>query len=910
MANLFAGLTSGANALDYYQRGIETAGHNVANADVNGFSRQRVNAVAAPSLPIEGGQLGQGVLANSITRVRDQFLDTQFRAQLASLGYWEQKVSAMNTLETYVGERDIKAFQSTMNDFWANLETLHTKPEDLANRQTVVETTKTMFSTMLKLRGNYEEYRSMLNDQVRSLVSEANQLIDDIANLCKDIAIAQGKGQNPNDLLDRRDAMAERLCKITGATVGSSTIDEADSDYKIDLHGKLLVQGPSYRDCVSGITNVRHLVLVPMVGNNSYFDVQVEGNQYDHIDNLSVASVIIERGATSPQNCSRNGVHDLFVERLANGKTWSVGGGTGQLAGGDRLDQIRDKNAALGIDGSFGLQVGNAGVQAISKDFTNQAGVVLLPGSALPATEQAHQLRIAAGSFEAYVDVTWDNANTRWNITDSSGALLGTSTGAGGELMLEDMQQALNAYPQLTAAMYPGGRQMTLEGANTPEMRGHLLSITDIKGNLASQLDIANKNPAVQITVTPDDSLTTIANKINSAYMSELAKTDPPIYLTNPPQTPPMSPEQWLHANVVQEPNGTFYLALTSNVSGEANRINVLSGSVCGGNGDLSVARLLGFTEQTGNATSYMQLQSAGENITTIDKNAPWAQDAYFVFDNRHYLSESNSFVDARLFKTTNPTGGVMSWDNRAADVLTPFENGIRLNLHGENRYYDDSGMLSGNKPATITVRPHILTGEIYSLLESRDDMILGFYDQFDEIMYEMNTHVNAVHYSGHGIGDNAQTTGTAFFNQISGRYNASLHLRLNEALSKDLSLLGAASGDGKGYTKGAGDGTTAMRMAQEKKSKVLLSNSADFDQAYLNFIADMGMQGYRANYMLDAQENVVQQIEGQRQSVMGVNIDEEMIDIIRFQQGVGAISRYMTALDEMLERIINGMGA
>ena len=100
------------------------------------------------------------------------------------------------------------------------------------------------------------------------------------------------------------------------------------------------------------------------------------------------------------------------------------------------------------------------------------------------------------------------------------------------------------------------------------------------------------------------------------------------------------------------------------------------------------------------------------------------------------------------------------------------------------------------------------------------------------------------------------------------------------------------------------------MRMAQEKTSKVLMSNSADFDQAYLNFIADMGMQGYRANYMLEAQENVVQQIEGQRQSVMGVNIDEEMIDIIRFQQGVGAISRYMTALDEMLERIINGMGA
>jgi flagellar hook-associated protein 1 FlgK len=41
----------------------------------------------------------------------------------------------------------------------------------------------------------------------------------------------------------------------------------------------------------------------------------------------------------------------------------------------------------------------------------------------------------------------------------------------------------------------------------------------------------------------------------------------------------------------------------------------------------------------------------------------------------------------------------------------------------------------------------------------------------------------------------------------------------------------------------------------------------------------------------------------------MGVNTDEELMDIIRYQQGVGAVSRYMTAIDEMLDQIINGMG-
>jgi flagellar hook-associated protein 1 FlgK len=60
---------------------------------------------------------------------------------------------------------------------------------------------------------------------------------------------------------------------------------------------------------------------------------------------------------------------------------------------------------------------------------------------------------------------------------------------------------------------------------------------------------------------------------------------------------------------------------------------------------------------------------------------------------------------------------------------------------------------------------------------------------------------------------------------------------------------------------------------------------------------------------MYETQKGVCEQIHTQRDAVMGVSTDEEMLDIIKFQQGVGAIARYMTALDEMLDRVINGMG-
>ena len=56
-------------------------------------------------------------------------------------------------------------------------------------------------------------------------------------------------------------------------------------------------------------------------------------------------------------------------------------------------------------------------------------------------------------------------------------------------------------------------------------------------------------------------------------------------------------------------------------------------------------------------------------------------------------------------------------------------------------------------------------------------------------------------------------------------------------------------------------------------------------------------------------QKHLVEQIDVQRQSVMGVNIDEEMMDIVRFQQAFNAMARFITTTDEMLDRIINGLG-
>jgi len=911
MGNMFAGLSSGNTALSYYMAGIETAGHNIANANVEGFARQRVNTSTAPSVSDGTATVGGGIQIDSITRIRNLFLDAQYRAQLPALGYWETRLDCLNNLEVYTGRIDNGTFQTTLDNYWKALENLHIYPDLETSRSITLSGTTSMISSMLDLRKNYDAYRADLNEQVADMVKEANQLIDDIAVLCKEISSAQNSGETPNDLLDRRDLLSERLCKLTGATVGSPSLDETDGAYKIDLNGKMLVQGGAEYNCDgTAIKNVRHLVLVPMTGNNSYYDVQVEYNQYDHVSDYSVATAVIERGATNPEQCSKNGTHELFVERLANGKTWTVGGAKGILAGGERLDSIYDKNQALGISGSFSLQVGNAGVKASSNVYSAQSGVV----KNAVADGPTYEFRIAAGEFETYINFQYDAVAQQWNVT-RDGAATGlpsdTIPSPNGDLTLENIKDVLVMYPQLAVSFDPSEQRMEIEAANTEDMRGHLLSITDTNGTLAQDLGIANKNPAVEITVVPEDTLTTIANKINGAYMTELVSADNlAAYATNPPGTAPDSPEEWLHANVIMEPNGSCYIALTSDVSGEANRINVLPGSVCGANGDFSVAKLLGFMDSGSGGTSYMQFNTDTKAATTIVKSGVYVNDAYFIYDGKHFLSESNSFKDARIFKTTDKLGNLVRWDNPMADDMDRFGKGIRLNLVGLNHFYDQYGLTSGNAATIIKVEPHLTSGSIFAMLESRDDVVLGQEDYLDNLAYELMKDTNAIHYSGHGIGENILTTGTAYFDHINGRYGASKSLSLNDDLLRDLSLIASGSGDGLGYSKGVGDGAVTLRMAQLKQAPVFSKDSADFDAYFLLFVADLATQGYEASYMYAAQQGVSDQIQAQRDSVMGVSTDEEMIDIIKFQQGVGAISRYMTALDDMLDRVINGMGA
>ena len=817
MINSFFGLEMGRRALDYFRRGMETAGHNISNADVEGYSRQRVEAgssapFADPALnrPATPGQIGTGVQIEAIKRLRDGFLDAQYREEMSSLGYWEAMEEAINNIELFVNEPAGDGLKTALDNFWSSLEELSKRPDNAAAREGVIQNAKNLTVFLGQLSRNYDEYRASLNQDLGSLVTEANSLIDQIAALNIKISQVKAVGGNPNDLLDRRDLLTEKLSELIDVSV-STPLQEQDGDYKIDLHGKVLVQG----------SNTRHLVLVPVPGNDGFYDVQVEDNLFNVVDNSDVLLARIEQNAPKA-------VHSVIVSRLASETAWKVGSP-------GSLPDVVSPDQALNLHGAFSLQVSSGGVVKTSAQFSG--GILSSPGASDP---QQYSFRLSAGGFERVISVDWNG--TEWEISDN----MSNSWTASSTLYVQHLSYFININysPYFNAS--PSDYRLTIASSDN-----HLISVADIKGNLAGTMGIADQAKTVTIDVTEEDTLNTIANKINGSYMSEGG---------------PSKPEEWLRASVGQATDGTYYLALESQVIGEAQRINVLGDE----NGGLYVANKLGLVKSDG-TTNFMMT----------------SEDALISFDGAKYLSSVNDFSEGRL---------VTPLDGYAANKMSEISKGIFLRLNGTGK-------------ASVTVDHHVQGGKIYATMEARDDLILSHLASFDELAYRLALEMNAVHYSGHGTGDNAAVTGTAFFSPMAKRGGAASALEVNPLVEKDSSLIAAAGDDGTGKTLGSGDGTKALAMAQLKQNKVMSGGSQNFEEFYLSFMARSGAQGQRTTTMAENQRSLTSQINAQRQSVMGVNIDEEMMDIIKFQQAFSAMARYITTIDEMLDVIINRMG-
>ncbi|HEY2477623.1 MAG TPA: flagellar hook-associated protein FlgK [Solirubrobacterales bacterium] len=230
----FMGLQTALRGLIAQQEALDTTGHNIANANTPGYSRQEVAMSASRALEIVTGstagngkaELGTGVDIAGVTRARDRFLDLQYRAQAMRLGGLSARVQGLETIEGALAEPGETGISQQLQTFWSDWEGLANAPEDAAARQAVIEAGKSLGVSLAELNQQLTDAAEVAEGEYASITGaggEVEQKAKEIALLNSAIRSSVSQGSEPNDLLDQRDLLLDEL-----STLGQVSVTELE----------------------------------------------------------------------------------------------------------------------------------------------------------------------------------------------------------------------------------------------------------------------------------------------------------------------------------------------------------------------------------------------------------------------------------------------------------------------------------------------------------------------------------------------------------------------------------------------------------------------------------------------------------------------------------------------------------
>ncbi len=241
MGGLFQGLEIGRRALMTHQISLQTIGHNIANVDTPGYSRQRVSMSSAWPEQSPNGPLGAGVTVSDVRSVKDLFLGMQYREAQKALGNWTYKDKALQQIESLYNEPQEDSLNDVLNGFWNSWSELSTNSDSPSNRNSVLATANQLIHSFHQLANSINELRTATDRDLSSLTSEVNRLTTEIGRLNQHIKSAELGDARANDLRDRRDQLTDELASIIDVNV----IEKEGGDTLVAMGSMILVDGPS-----------------------------------------------------------------------------------------------------------------------------------------------------------------------------------------------------------------------------------------------------------------------------------------------------------------------------------------------------------------------------------------------------------------------------------------------------------------------------------------------------------------------------------------------------------------------------------------------------------------------------------------------------------------------------------------
>jgi flagellar hook-associated protein 1 FlgK len=236
-------LSIARSAIAAHQTAVQVVSQNVANAETEGYSRQRAELVPGTPQRFGYGSVGTGVQVQNVVRLRDTMLDANYRREAASAESFGLRRDVLGQVEAIFGEPSDQALSGALDAFWSSWSDLANNPGNSGAQAVVRQRGIEVASTLNRFASRLNDLEANVRDRLATSVDEVNRLGSQLADLNGQITAAEVSGTQAPDMRDARDRVADQLAKLGGARL----MEQANGTLSFLIGGVTIVDGNNAR---------------------------------------------------------------------------------------------------------------------------------------------------------------------------------------------------------------------------------------------------------------------------------------------------------------------------------------------------------------------------------------------------------------------------------------------------------------------------------------------------------------------------------------------------------------------------------------------------------------------------------------------------------------------------------------
>ena len=925
-------LNTGLSGLNAAQVGLQTAGHNIANASTPGYSRQQISQATNTPLGGSAGLIGQGVNVASVSRIYDDLLFNQGLQAQSQSSQLDEYYSQIKQIDNMFGDTN-SGLSPVLQGFFNSVQGLANSPESVPSRQQLLSSAQVLASRFQALDQRFSDIGDESDTKIINSVTEINSLAQSISKLNFTIRQVEGMYSQPaNDLRDQRDTLMVRLNK----EISTTTVKDRDGSLNVFIgNGQPLVIGSqvmTLNTTYSAANSSRLAVSYDTGGRVSIIaDSSLQGGKLGayiafRTNSLDVAQNALGRIATGLANTFNN-QHALGqdLNGVAGGDFFKsavprIMPNTGNFdTNRTVIAKIGDVNALSTSDYELSFDGANYKLKRLSDNVSVSTAVI--PSALRPLNFDGVSITGFAGGNAVTGDrfliqpthngardfgvAISDTAKIAAAAPVRTSAILSTNTGSGvisAGAVNSPNNKVIVTFTSPTAFDVVDSTTGATLAKDMVYSSGSDISFNGWTAKITSNASVA---PVAGNIFTIDRGMTSTSS--TTATIGVTTMNSPPVdsFLGNT-------------VKVVFDSASSFHLeGTTNNVTGPSTVAASAAGvavaaSLSNGANTASItiatASAVASTIGTGGAGSY---SSNGAKFTinggTISGVTPGHNGTVTVSDatvtawgGSYYGSTTFKGVNVTINEATGAIGIAASSPptSTASTLHNGSGNGVTVTAVGAvNGGTGVIGSASVANPATLTghsyqIKFHSSTLNQYDVIDTTTSTTVSLAQPY--------TNAGSISFDGLQIKiTGAPSLGDTF--TLKPSHNQTYNSNVPNLISVNgwtAEITGSPAAGGSfvvsANTGGSADNRNALQLGGLQTKNTLNGSTSSYQSTYGQLVSQIGNKTRELESTSKAQASMVTQITTAQQSISGVNLDEEATSLMRYQQAYQASGKIL----------------